>query len=214
MDGREVMCVLVEAEAEAVGGLGGGPGIRRAQAGNHTITSECGTKPKFPAGSAHHSASFQKPCHGRIHSRTFASLFWAFKPEPRSSVWSRSAAGSLRKFSFVCGARERASERRAIPPLRELAGSAEIRASCVRGAVSAHRALLLCPSPLKTRDDVLDKSCVMQVRRNPTHTVMRLSRKGEQVVAEMRPDGTVRDSGNPRRRTYRSKPNQQPGAAD
>lgn len=125
--------------------------ISPSQAGNHTITSECGTKPKFPAGSAHHSASFQKPCHGRIHSRTFASLFWAFKPEPHSNVWSRSAAGSLRKFSFVCGARERASERRAIPPLRELAGSAEIRASCVRGAVSAHRALLLCPSPLKSQ---------------------------------------------------------------
>lgn len=37
MDGREVTCVLVEAEAEAVGGLGGGPGIRRAQ-----VCVECG----------------------------------------------------------------------------------------------------------------------------------------------------------------------------
>ncbi len=66
---------------------------------------------------------------------------------------------------------------------------------------------------LTARDDVLDKSCVMQVRRNPTHTVMRLSRKGGQVVAEMRPDGrseivATRADG----RTGRTKP--ATGAAD
>ncbi len=134
--------------------------INPSQVGNHTITSECGTKPKFQQGPHITRRAFKSHATAASTRARSPAFFGPLSPSLARVCGADQRQDPCGNFLLFCGARERASERRAIPPLRELPDLPRSeRFACVERFSAPRRAAALSIAPEKVKGPLRTKEC-------------------------------------------------------